>query len=155
MSPVLRVALGILGIGALVAGGVAVALAALVAAILLGPRTASTVQPPGMVMDQTEFAMTPTARTTLVSVITSPLAMRVGSALRSSTAACAEKSARTRMTTASIKIQDLIGSSWLAPRYIGAIILPSRGERAVRPRCPPRLRRPSLNPASAAPRSCT
>lgn len=37
MGPVLRVALGILGIGALVAGGLAVALAALVAAILIGP----------------------------------------------------------------------------------------------------------------------
>ncbi len=37
MSPVLGVVLRILGIGALVAGGLAVALAALVAAILLGP----------------------------------------------------------------------------------------------------------------------
>ena len=37
MSPVLRVALGILGIGALVAGGLVVALVALVAATLLGP----------------------------------------------------------------------------------------------------------------------
>jgi hypothetical protein len=37
VSPVLRVVLRILGIGALVAGGVAVALAALMAAILLGP----------------------------------------------------------------------------------------------------------------------
>jgi hypothetical protein len=37
MSPVLGVLLRILGIGALVAGGLAVALAALVAAILLGP----------------------------------------------------------------------------------------------------------------------
>ncbi len=37
MSPVLGVVLRILGIGALVAGGLAVALVALVAAILLGP----------------------------------------------------------------------------------------------------------------------
>ena len=37
MNPVLRVVLGILGIGALVAGGVAVALAVLAGAILLGP----------------------------------------------------------------------------------------------------------------------
>jgi len=37
VSPVLRVALRILGISALVAGGLAVALAALVAVILLGP----------------------------------------------------------------------------------------------------------------------
>ncbi len=37
MSPVLRVVLRILGIGALVAGGLAVALAALVAALLVGP----------------------------------------------------------------------------------------------------------------------
>ena len=37
MNPVLRVVLRILGIGALVAGGVAVALAALAAAILIGP----------------------------------------------------------------------------------------------------------------------
>jgi hypothetical protein len=37
VSPVLRVVLRILGIGALVAGGVAVALAALIATILLGP----------------------------------------------------------------------------------------------------------------------
>ena len=37
MNPVLRVVLRILGIGALVAGGLAVALAALAAAILLGP----------------------------------------------------------------------------------------------------------------------
>lgn len=37
MSPVLRVALRILGIGALVAGGLVVALAAFVGAILLGP----------------------------------------------------------------------------------------------------------------------
>lgn len=37
MNPVLRVVLRILGIGALVAGGLAIALAALVAAILLGP----------------------------------------------------------------------------------------------------------------------
>jgi hypothetical protein len=37
VSPVLRVVLRILGIGALVAGGLVVALAALVAAILLGP----------------------------------------------------------------------------------------------------------------------
>lgn len=37
MSPVLRVLLRILGIGALVAGGLAVALAALIAAILIGP----------------------------------------------------------------------------------------------------------------------
>jgi hypothetical protein len=37
VSPVLRVTLRILGIGALVAGGLAVALAALIAAILLGP----------------------------------------------------------------------------------------------------------------------
>jgi hypothetical protein len=37
MSPVLRVVLRILGIGALVAGGLVVALAALLAAILLGP----------------------------------------------------------------------------------------------------------------------
>jgi hypothetical protein len=37
MNPVLRVALRIFGIGALVAGGLAVALTALMAAILLGP----------------------------------------------------------------------------------------------------------------------
>ena len=37
MSPVLRLVLRILGIGALVAGGLAVALAALIAAILVGP----------------------------------------------------------------------------------------------------------------------
>jgi hypothetical protein len=37
VNPVLRVVLRILGFGALVAGGLAVALAALVAAILLGP----------------------------------------------------------------------------------------------------------------------
>src|SRR6266542_1083703 len=37
MSPVLRVVLRILGIGALVAGGLAVAVAALIAVILLGP----------------------------------------------------------------------------------------------------------------------
>jgi hypothetical protein len=37
VSPVLRVLLRILGIGALVAGGLAVALAALVAALLFGP----------------------------------------------------------------------------------------------------------------------
>ena len=37
MSPVLRVVLKILGFGALVAGGLAVALAALVAAMLFGP----------------------------------------------------------------------------------------------------------------------
>jgi hypothetical protein len=37
VSPVLRVLLRILGIGALVAGGLAVALAALIAVILLGP----------------------------------------------------------------------------------------------------------------------
>jgi hypothetical protein len=37
MSPALRIALRILGIGALVAGGFAIALAALVAAILIGP----------------------------------------------------------------------------------------------------------------------
>ena len=37
MSPILRVVLRILGIGALVAGGLAVALAALIAAILVGP----------------------------------------------------------------------------------------------------------------------
>lgn len=37
MNPVVRVVLGILGIGALVAGGLAVALAALAGAILLGP----------------------------------------------------------------------------------------------------------------------
>ncbi|MDX6407542.1 MAG: hypothetical protein QOE13_613 [Gaiellaceae bacterium] len=37
MSPVLRVVLRILGIGALVAGGLAVAVAALAAAILVGP----------------------------------------------------------------------------------------------------------------------
>lgn len=37
MNPVLRVVLRILGIGALVAGGVAVAVAALVAVLLLGP----------------------------------------------------------------------------------------------------------------------
>jgi len=37
VSPVLRVVLKIVGIGALVAGGLAVAIAALVAAILLGP----------------------------------------------------------------------------------------------------------------------
>ncbi len=37
MSPVLGIVLRILGIGALVAGGLAVALAALIAAILLGP----------------------------------------------------------------------------------------------------------------------
>jgi hypothetical protein len=37
VSPVLRVVLRILGVGALVAGGLAVALAALIAAILVGP----------------------------------------------------------------------------------------------------------------------
>ena len=37
MNPVLRVVLRILGIGALVAGGIVVAVAALAAAILLGP----------------------------------------------------------------------------------------------------------------------
>ena len=37
MSPVLRVVLRILGIGALVAGGLVVALSALIAVILLGP----------------------------------------------------------------------------------------------------------------------
>ncbi|MEA3191646.1 MAG: hypothetical protein QOD77_2281 [Thermoplasmata archaeon] len=37
MSPVFRVALRVLGIGALVAGGLAVALAAVIAAILIGP----------------------------------------------------------------------------------------------------------------------
>jgi hypothetical protein len=37
VSPVLRIVLRILGIGALVAGGLAVALAALIAMILLGP----------------------------------------------------------------------------------------------------------------------
>ena len=37
MSPALRIVLRVLGIGALVAGGLAVALAALVATILLGP----------------------------------------------------------------------------------------------------------------------
>ena len=37
MSPVLRIALRIIGIGALVAGGVVVALLALVATVLLGP----------------------------------------------------------------------------------------------------------------------
>ena len=37
MSPALRLVLRILGIGALVAGGLAVALAALIAAILVGP----------------------------------------------------------------------------------------------------------------------
>ena len=37
MSPAFRIVLRILGIGALVAGGLAVALAALIAAILLGP----------------------------------------------------------------------------------------------------------------------
>ena len=37
MNPVLRLVLRVLGIGALVAGGLAVALAALAAAILLGP----------------------------------------------------------------------------------------------------------------------
>ncbi|MGZ4418527.1 MAG: hypothetical protein ACXVRV_10170 [Gaiellaceae bacterium] len=37
MSPALRVVLRILGIGALVAGGLAVALGALIAAILVGP----------------------------------------------------------------------------------------------------------------------
>jgi len=37
VSPVLRIVLRILGIGALVAGGLAVALAALIAAILVGP----------------------------------------------------------------------------------------------------------------------
>ena len=37
MSPALRVVLKVLGIGALVAGGLAVAIAALVAAILIGP----------------------------------------------------------------------------------------------------------------------
>ena len=37
MSPVLRVVLKVLGIGALVAGGLAVAIAALVAAVLIGP----------------------------------------------------------------------------------------------------------------------
>jgi hypothetical protein len=38
VSPVLRVVLRILGVGALVAGGLAIALAALIAAILVGPR---------------------------------------------------------------------------------------------------------------------
>jgi hypothetical protein len=37
VSPVLRIVLRILGIGALVAGGLAVALAALIATVLLGP----------------------------------------------------------------------------------------------------------------------
>ena len=37
MSPALRVVLKVLGIGALVAGGLAVAIAALIAAVLLGP----------------------------------------------------------------------------------------------------------------------
>ena len=37
MSPVLRLVLRILGIGALVAGGLAIALVALIAAILVGP----------------------------------------------------------------------------------------------------------------------
>ena len=37
MSPVLRIVLRIVGIGALVAGGLAVAIAALIAAALLGP----------------------------------------------------------------------------------------------------------------------
>lgn len=37
MSPVFRIVLRVLGIGALVAGGLAIALAALVAAILIGP----------------------------------------------------------------------------------------------------------------------
>lgn len=37
MSPVLRIVLRVLGIGALVAGGLAVAVAALAAAILIGP----------------------------------------------------------------------------------------------------------------------
>jgi len=37
VSPILRILLRILGIGALVAGGLAVALAALIAAILVGP----------------------------------------------------------------------------------------------------------------------
>jgi hypothetical protein len=37
VSPVLRVVLRILGVGALVAGGLAVALAALIAVILIGP----------------------------------------------------------------------------------------------------------------------
>ncbi len=37
MSPVLRVVLRIVGIGALVAGGLAVGIAALIAAVLLGP----------------------------------------------------------------------------------------------------------------------
>ena len=37
MSPVLRVVLKVLGIGALVAGGLAIALAALVAELLVGP----------------------------------------------------------------------------------------------------------------------
>ena len=37
MSPVLRVVLRILGIGALVAGGLAVALAALIATVFIGP----------------------------------------------------------------------------------------------------------------------
>lgn len=37
MSPPVRIALRVLGIGALVAGGLAIALAALVAVILLGP----------------------------------------------------------------------------------------------------------------------
>jgi hypothetical protein len=37
VSPVLRIVLRILGIGALVAGGLAVALAALIAVILIGP----------------------------------------------------------------------------------------------------------------------
>jgi hypothetical protein len=37
VSQVVRIVLGILGIGALVAGGLAIALAALAAAVLLGP----------------------------------------------------------------------------------------------------------------------
>ena len=37
MSPVLRVVLKVLGIGALVAGGLAVAIAALITAVLIGP----------------------------------------------------------------------------------------------------------------------
>lgn len=37
MSPVLRITLKVLGIGALVAGGLAVALVALLAAVLIGP----------------------------------------------------------------------------------------------------------------------
>ena len=37
MSPALRVVLKVLGVGALVAGGLAVAIAALIAAVLIGP----------------------------------------------------------------------------------------------------------------------